>query len=39
MSYQVFRGLGYLLVGAVFEGVAEVLRLIWSYPRKEHNSA
>ena len=39
MAYQVFQGLDYLFVGAVFEGVAEVFAVDLALPRKEYNPA
>ena len=38
MSYQVFQGLGYLLVGAVFEGVAEVFAVDLAVPQERAQS-
>ena len=38
MAYQVFQGLGYLFVGAVFEGVAEVFAVDLALPQERAQS-
>ena len=38
MAYQVFQGLGYLVVGAVFEGVAEVFAVDLALPQERAQS-
>jgi hypothetical protein len=38
MAYQVFQGLGYLFVGAVFEGVAEDFAVDLALPQERAQS-
>ena len=38
MAYQVFQGLGYLFVGAVIEGVAEVFAVDLAFPQERAQS-
>src|SRR3712207_3843382 len=38
MAYQAFQGLGYLFVGAVFEGVAEVFAVDLGFPQERAQS-